>query len=330
MKKMTGRFAKHIAGVVCAAAVVSSMGMGAFASDAWPTGDVSIYVPAGAGGSSDTIVRQYVERMKDITGANFIVVNDTTGGNSVAYETVRNAKTDGLTLMAYHGGMNIQYAAGQYPHSMDEFTVIDSITSSDTYGAGIWVNGNSEFETFEDLLDYARENPGDLVVGVETNNADHLLAVMMQDRFDVEFSIVSAGSNSEKLPLLLGNNLDVCFFAPAGMCDYHTSGELKCLAFFGSENFPEIPEVPSMKDLGYEPMVLPLFFFIIGPKDMPEDVCGAIDAVVQEIHADEGIHEFLNTLGLTWEYLTPEEAKEAVYEMQQSYVDAYALLNEQQ
>lgn len=294
---------------------------------AWPSGDVTIYVPANAGGSSDTIARLYAEKFKSITGANFIIVNDTTGANSVAYETVRTAKPDGLTLMAYHGGLCTQHASGQYAHSLDEFTVLGNMTTADNTGYGIWVSGKSEFQTFEDLLSYAKDHPGELVAGVETNNTDHLLEVMFEEQFDVDLSVVSAGSNAEKLPLLMGGNLDVCFFAPGGVTDYHTSGDLRCLAFFGSAGSDLLPDVPCMTDLNYDPIMLPLFFFMAGPADMPADVCTAINEVMTSAAGDKTILEQIATFGMEMsDSLSLAEVQQQSHDMQQNYLTAYELM----
>lgn len=294
---------------------------------AWPGGDVTIYVPANAGGSSDTIARLYAEKFKSITGANFIIVNDTTGANSVAYETVRTAKPDGLTLMAYHGGLCTQHASGQYAHSLDEFTVLGNLTTADNTGYGIWVSGKSEFQTFDELISYAKEHPGELVAGVETNNTDHLLEVMLEEQFGVEMSVVSAGSNAEKLPLLMGGNLDVCFFTPAGVSDYHTSGDLRCLALFGSAKSDLLPDVVSLTELGYEPIMLPLFFFLAGPADVPADVCAAIDEVMKVAAADETILEQIATMGMEMTGYVPQaESQQQAHDMQQSYTTAYELM----
>lgn len=293
----------------------------------WPSGDVTVYVPANAGGSSDTIARLYAEKFKSTTGANFIIVNDTTGANSVAYETVRTAKPDGLTLMAYHGGLCTQHASGQYAHSLDEFTVLGNMTTADNTGYGIWVSGKSDFQTFDDLISYAKDHPGELVAGVETNNTDHLLEVMFEDQFGVDLAVVSAGSNAEKLPLLMGGNLDVCFFAPGGVTDYHTSGDLRCLAFFGSARTDLLPDVPCMTDLNYEPIMLPLFFFLAGPADMPDEVCAAINEVMKEAAADETILNQITTMGMEMaESLSVEAVQQQAHDMQQNYLTAYELM----
>lgn len=340
MKKISRRNFLRIAGLAAATGMMTACGgsnstsaisagstaSGAAASN-WPDGDVTIYVTAGAGGSSDTIVRQFVERMKKITGQNIIVVNDTTGGNSVAYETVRNAKPDGLTLLGYHGGLCVQYASGQYSHSLDEFTVVGSLTSSDRIGYGIFVNGKSEFNTWDDFVQYAKAHPNELTVGVETNNADHLLEILLEQRFGYQLSIVSAGSNAEKIPLLMGGNLDVCLLSPSGVTDYVASGDLKCLCLFGEETLDDLmPGVPCFKDMGEDPELLSMFFYLAGPAGIPDEIAESINSVLEEISHDDTIYDVMSNYAMNWTWEPLEDVRAHAHEMQQQYVDAYALL----
>lgn len=292
---------------------------------AWPQGDITVYVPAGAGGASDVVARMITNAAEKVVNTNFVVVNDTTGANSVAYEAVRTAKPDGSTLMLYHSGMCSQCASGQYNHKVGEFTILGTLTDGDPSGCGLYVNGDSPFNTLEDFINYAKENPGKLTGGVEVNNLDDLLTGMMAEEFGIELNKVSAGSNAEKIPLLLGNNLDfILLAAPAGR-DYVESGDFKCLAAFGSARSPLLPEVPCFAELGYKPLTLDVRFFLLGPADMPAEVCAAIDEMLQQINKDQTVIDGMSQMDLTWTYQTQEEAKAAVLAIQESYDAAFAI-----
>ncbi len=77
---------------------------GAFAESNWPQKDVQIIVPANAGGGTDIVARIVAAYLAEATGKNFTVVNQSSGSGLVAYETVRNAKPDGSTLLFWHTG----------------------------------------------------------------------------------------------------------------------------------------------------------------------------------------------------------------------------------
>lgn len=129
----------------------------------WPTDTVSFYVPAKAGGGTDMTARVFLQGINEVHPGNYIVVNDVTGGGTVAAENVRNAKPDGLNLLAYHTGLCTSIASGQYAHDLSEFTICGMfITVPDEATGGLFVPGNSKFDKLEDLIAYGKEHPGDL------------------------------------------------------------------------------------------------------------------------------------------------------------------------
>ena len=79
-------------------------------ASSWPGGTVQLYVPAAAGGGSNMIARVFAQAMSEETGGTFVVVNDATGGGSVAAETVRNGKTLEMRrlrrLQLYYSSLN--------------------------------------------------------------------------------------------------------------------------------------------------------------------------------------------------------------------------------
>ena len=124
----------------------------------WPTDTVSFYVPAKAGGGTDMTARVFLQGINEVHPGNYIVVNDVTGGGTVAAENVRNAKPDGLNLLAYHTGLCTSIASGQYAHDLSEFTICGMfITVPDEATGGLFVPGNSKFDKLEDLIAYGKK-----------------------------------------------------------------------------------------------------------------------------------------------------------------------------
>ena len=103
--------------------------------------------------------RVFLQGINEVHPGNYIVVNDVTGGGTVAAENVRNAKPDGLNLLAYHTGLCTSIASGQYAHDLSEFTICGMfITVPDEATGGLFVPGNSKFDKLEDLIAYGKDN----------------------------------------------------------------------------------------------------------------------------------------------------------------------------
>ena len=202
----------------------------------WPTDTVSFYVPAKAGGGTDMTARVFLQGINEVHPGNYIVVNDVTGGGTVAAENVRNAKPDGLNLLAYHTGLCTSIASGQYAHDLSEFTICGMfITVPDEATGGLFVPGNSKFDKLEDLIAYGKEHPGELMAGMQNGSSTQLIEVLFEKEFDFQATMVDAGSNADKVTALMGNQIDYCFMNTTGNDQYVQSGDLKCLVAWGGK-----------------------------------------------------------------------------------------------
>ena len=297
------------------------------ASD-WPSDTVSLYVPAKAGGGTDLMARLFAQGLAESTGGNFIVVNDVTGGGTVAAETVRNDKSDGLNLLAYHSGLCSAIASGQYAHSLDEFTLIGAFISVPPEASGaIFVPGNSPFNTLQDLVDYAKDHPDELVTGVQNGSASQLIWGVIENELGISCTKVEAGSNADKVTALMGNQLDVVFMNTTGNQQYVESGDLKALAVCGgTERSPLMPDAPLLTELGYEDVHLNNIGYIAGPKDMDPATVSAISEAMKAATENAAVQEGYKKLAAVVEWVSPEEITEMMKTEQENYNAAYELV----
>ena len=293
----------------------------------WPNGNVTLYVPAAAGGGSDMIVRLFAQTMNTVTGSNFVIINDETGAGAVAAETVRNGEPDGQTLYVPHTGFCGTISAGQYDHSFDDFTIIGLATTEGTEGNGLFVNADSPYQTFEDFVAYAQENPGALVGGVETNKAGHNALLLLQNEVGFETTIVDSGSSANRITSLMGGMVDFSTLPTATAAPYVESGDQRCLVTLGSLKCESIPDVPTIEECGYEPCDLPTCMVLLGPPDMNQADVDKIHEYLKQASQDTALQEGLKKLGAAWEYKTQQESIDYVHEMQEKFDTAFELQN---
>lgn len=305
-------------------------GSGDASASTWPSDTVSLYVPAKAGGGTDMAARVFAQGMTEATGGNFIIVNDVTGGGTVAAETVRNDKSDGLNLLAYHSGLCSAIASGQYAHTLDEFTLIGAfITVAPEAAGGVFVSGSSPFNTLEDLVNYAKDNPDDLVTGVQNGSASQLIWGLIEQELGISCTKVDAGSNADKVTALMGNQLDVVFMNTTGNQQYVESGDLKCLAVCGGKvRSPLMPDSPMFTELGYQDIALDNIGYIAGPKDMDSGTVAAISDAMKFASESATVKEGYEKLATVVEWVSPEEITEMMSACQDAYTEAYNLVNQ--
>lgn len=301
----------------------------------WPGDTVSLYIPAKAGGGTDMVGRIFAQGMTEVNGGNYIIVNDVTGGGTVAAETVRNASPDGLNLLMYHTGLCSAIASGQYAHTLDEFQILGLfITTPEEANGAIFVPGNSPYNTLEELIADAKAHPGEQLVGIQQGSSSQLITGLLLQAFGIECTMVDAGSNADKVTALMGNQLDWVMMNTTGNDQYVESGDLKCLMQFGtvgcarSSLFPDVPTLdeidpemsaamPRLDNLGY----------IAGPKGMSEEDIAEINRVIKGAIETDTVQDGYKQMATTVEYVTVEEAEALLQAQQEGYNEAYALVN---
>ena len=292
----------------------------------WPTDNITLEVPAKAGGGTDVLVRQFAMAMEGVTGESFVVVNDDTGNGTVAAETIRNAKPDGTKFLIANTGLCGIIASGQYPHRFDEFEMCGLITTPTKEGAAIFVPANSPYQTFEEFEEFVKANPDELVAGVQSNGAGHYTTLLLGKELGTSFTIVDSGGNADRTTALMGNTIDFSIMNTTGEDQYVKSGDLRCLAILGPEKSDLIPDAPLISDFGYEPIDLSMCATMLAPKGTDPAVIKAVEAVLEEASKNQDLQDAYQKLGSGWEYMTAEESSELVNSIQSLYDEAYELI----
>lgn len=319
MKKL---LAILIVSILCLSCV-SAFGE-ASASD-WPTGNMTLLVPASPGGGTDMIARIFSQTMTEITGKSFVVVNDNSGAGTVVSEKIRNGKPDSNELLFTNTGMTRSIADGTYPHPFTEFTVLGCVTTQGRETGGIWVRADSRFKTLSDLVDYGKTNP--LMSGV--NGVGGMATqVLFDNQVGIDTIMVDAGSDADRVTALMGGNIDTTFINTISAKAYAESGDLRCLVILGSERSEFMPDVPTMIEEGYEAVYPGMYILLCGAPGMDANDVARITGYLKEACANEGLQESYRKMGIEWEYKTPEETLEIIDKCQQDSDAAYQLLVE--
>ena len=302
----------------------------------WPTDTVTMYVPATAGGGTDVLARVFIEGMKRANGANYIVVNDMAGNGTVACDTVRTADPDGLNLLMYHSAMCSNFAIGQYDHGIEDFQMLGLFTTPNMEVAanGIYVPKDSPFNTFEELVEYAKAHPGELTCGVQNGGNAHFGTCLLEDTVGYETIKVDSGANVDRITALMGGQLDLSLIPTMTAAAYSKSGDLKCLMTYGAaagcDRDPNEPDIPTLGEINAEwDQALPrvdLTAFIVGPKGMSEEDIANINGVIKAASEDPEVLEGYAKMGTVIEYQTVEEAEQTMLIIQNAFIQAAPLV----
>ncbi len=324
---MTACSGSSTASTTAAAAPAATSAAASGTESTWPNGTVNVILNQTAGGGSDMLTRLLTDAMGKITGQSFVVVNDTSGGNITACETVRNAKPEGYDLLATNCGTLTRMVTGQYPHTPDDFTVLGLYTTPSDEGYCVVVKADSEFQTLEDLIAYDQANPGDLVTSGQVGGFVMFMEAELEKMLGLKPTFVEGGSDGDRILTILGDSIDYALVSTLSAKQYVEAGDLRALCMVNSPS-KLIPDVKTLEELGYQNSKLSNLMLLFGPKDMAQADIDAIGTALDAASQDQTLTDGYAQLNCVWDYKTPAESKSMIDEMFQTLSDVYPIVQE--
>ncbi len=266
------------------AGVVLAVGLTAGSASAqdYPTKPVNYIIPFNAGGESDIAARLQQPVFERLTGQSMVVQYMAGAGGAQAWSQLNGMDGDGYTLM----GTNLPHIILQ-PMAQEVGYKTDDIANVYFFQYtpdAIVVPADSQFKTLEDLVNYAKENPGLVTFsGSGTNSANHVAKTKLDSLAGITTTYVPFSGTSPSIAAVLGNQVLASF-------GYTTSAinqgdALRVLAVASEERVPSFPDVPTFKELGYD-MVGGAYRGVAVPNSTPEDVRKQVSDALDKVNQD--------------------------------------------
>lgn len=285
----------------------------------YPSETITLVVPASAGGGTDLTARLWAKYASEILGQQVVVNNVTGGGGSTGTKTVHDASPDGYTLLFYHNTTILNKLAGLADYDHTGFEVGPNFLYDAPCCVFVRADNPYGWKTFEDVVKTAKEKPGELTVATEVGSTTYYQYLATQIATGAEFAIVDGGSNSEKVPGLLGGAFDIMLNAYTTAGAYVDSGDFLCLGVPTEERCEQFPDVPTFKEQGYDIVCPGYQFTLFAPKGTGEEIMKVIDETTKKICEDPKASEEMEQVGYVVDYIPPKENLEMYNEMIKSY-----------
>ena len=290
-----------------AAALIAAVAAGAAPNGASAAVDIpcrtaKLIVPWGAGGGTDVIFRVFVEAAnKHGADPEIQVVNiGGQGGNKGAKEAVK-AKPDGCTLFAIHQSAITSFLNGRVDFTWDAFEPVAMLTRTPAiFGA----NPDVPYNNITELVAAAKEKPGEIVAGGTLGSTSHFVFLLLEDAAGVKFKHVSYDGTRERMTALLAKNIELgeIYLASAKM--YITTNELKALGITTPERNAEIPDVPTLREQGYD-MVYGTDRGVMLPKGASQELIDYYGAIFEKAAKDPEVVAQMEAKGTQVVYYDP-------------------------
>lgn len=293
---------KKVVSLLAAAAMSATMLAGTAMAADFPDGKaITIVCPYAAGGASDMTSRIFAEQFQEALGTTVMVENTTGAGGAVGLEKVRGSKADGYTIAYMPVESTMMAALGNTDLTTEDFRFIGRAM---TIPAAITVKADSGMETFEDFINYAKENPGKVRVGNSgTGSIWHVAAASVEQACDIELAHMPfADGAAAAVTALLGGNIEAVAVSPSEVYTLVESGDLKTLVVLGEARSSVLPEVETATEMGYDITVQGWGGFAV-PKDTPEDVIAILEENAETAINSDAMKELLESKGFEFAYL---------------------------
>lgn len=260
----------------------------------YPDRTVRVIIPWSVGGMTDVLTRPIAGWMEEYFGVPFVVENKPGGGGVVGSLEIENSDPDGYVIgTTSMSTVSAQYVAPVAP----DIDNVELIAQAISIPATVTVNADSPFMTLEDLIDYAKANPGELSNSNSGNGASaHIYALTFGARADIEMNHIPYPGYAEAVTSLLAGNVDMTNIPLPDVAPYVDSGELRMLAIASAERHPSYPDVPTLRELGID-AVMGNYSGFVAPKGTPQEYLDILEDAIEQAVADPGINSFLIEAG---------------------------------
>ncbi len=271
----------------------------------WPNKPVRLTIAYGAGGTTDMSARMMASLLEKELGQTIIAQNKPGGGGSVAASIASTQRPDGYNLFTL-----VTAPAAITPHMQElPFNPLTDFTPIARYG--LWhyalvVKADSPFNTLDDLIAYAKKNPGKVSYGLSgSGNPQHLVMERLKKETGIDLKAIPFKNGAEAVTAAMGGHIS----AVAGVTEWVPqvkAGEMRLLAVFDAERMKEFPEVPTLKELGYD-IVAPSCLGIAGPKGIPAPVVAKLEKAVKKVMADPKFVQLMDKIMIKTAYLDSKD-----------------------
>ncbi|MEZ9825612.1 tripartite tricarboxylate transporter substrate binding protein [Vibrio cyclitrophicus] len=274
----------------------------------YPSKNIRLVVPFGAGGGTDAVGRTLANSAKDILGQNISIMNRTGGAGAVGMSFGAQQRADGYTLTVVTREIASLPQMGLMRHTADDFKLIRLVNLDP---AVVLVAADSSYNTINDLIKEAKEKPGS--VKFASTAAPNFYLMSLEKDQGIKLNAIPYNGASEAIPAVLGHHTDVTMVTPGEAIAQLRSGQLKALGVMSEERIQYIPDVPTLKEQGID-VVTGTWRGIGAPKDTPDAVIEKLGAAFDEAMASEEFKTFMAKGAMTIHNLDDKAFTEFVAE----------------
>lgn len=274
----------------------------------YPERTIKLVIPYGPGGATDAVFRSFAEYANKHLEYPLVVINMPGGSTTIGSRHAYGADPDGYTLFGGHNAMATTYVTGLVDFNYFDFEPIALVTSTPNIAT---INPDyNDWETMADVIEYAKENPGEVNWSASINSTDHFFFAELFDAIGEDpniFNLVGMEGTGKQVTALLGGHTDGCMANVASAAGYIKAGELKFVGVAWHERLAAAPDVPTMDEIGITKFVNSTDRGLLAPKGTPDYVIEKIREIARLVCEDPGFIKVMDNMGILVNFKTGDD-----------------------
>jgi tripartite-type tricarboxylate transporter receptor subunit TctC len=283
---------KKIALLLCGALVAAP----SFAQ--YPDRPIKLIVPWPAGGDTDNIFRPFAPLLQKHVGQAVVIANVGGASGTKGAKEAKDSPADGYTLYAVHDYIHSTYYTGVADVKYSDFEPICMISST---ASVLTASPKTPWNDWKGLLADAKAHPGKITVGATLGSTSHFFPALVEKAAGVKFKYVSYEGLAPRMNAILGGHIDLTDsnLTQKGKVD---AGQLKFIGIATEKRNPEMPNVPTLKELGVN-VVYDVNRGLLAPKGTPAAVLGKLESACQAAAKEPAFADSMKKQGTEVRYM---------------------------
>jgi len=283
-----------------------------FAQDAYPSRPITFINPFPPGGANDVVMRPLLAALEPIIKQPCVLENKPGAAGQVGAQVGASAKPDGYTILSHltslSGFAEVDKLFGRAPKfTNDDFIPIARLVADPCV---LIVNDQQPYKTLKEFVDDAKKRPNEILYSSSgLYGALHIPMALFGQAADIKMRHLPTAGGGPALTALMGNNAQALASSISACLSQIKAGKARALASFGAKRSPALPDVPTMKELGYD-VEYYLWVGIWAPKGTPVAIVNYLRENIGKAAKTDSFKQALANLGQDVDYLDqPEFAK---------------------
>jgi tripartite-type tricarboxylate transporter receptor subunit TctC len=284
--------------LVLAAAALSILTAGSAIAAGYPDRPVKLIVPWAAGGDTDNIFRPFGQAFEKALGGTVVIANIGGASGTVGAREAKNSPPDGYTLYAVHDYIHSTYYTGVADVNYTDFEPVCSVSSTPSV---LTASPKTTWKSLKDLVADAKAHPGKITVGATLGSTSHFFPALVEKAAKIKFKYVSYDGLAQRMNAILGGHIDLTDgnLTQKGKVD---AGQLRFIAIATEKRSPELPNVPTFKELGYD-VEYAVTRGIMAPKGTAADILGTLETACGKAVKDAAFADSMKKQGTDVRYM---------------------------